>query len=197
MEKLPDKISMLSFDPGLTKAGWSEGVYTVSKNRLKLNNSGTIKAKSIVARVDFREQVEKFGERTVVLNLVEEIIGDLLTKYKPKIVVVEDAFFNRMRPTAFAPLIQWLYALSRTCRIHGLKPYRIPARTVKLQVTAKGDTGKFGVRRSLLEKENIDWSKRMLKNQTEFSEHEIDSMAIMYTFCVLGLQDLLADQKSG
>lgn len=79
-------MRILGIDPGIGRTGW--GVITVNNSQLTADGFGCIET----------EAKAEMGQRLVELS---EKIEDLIKKFKPDAVGIEDLFFNTNTKTAF------------------------------------------------------------------------------------------------
>ena len=187
------KIKILSFDPGLMIAGWSLLQTTPNTNICDVVKFGTLQAKRIATKVNLKAEVEKFGSRLITLNVLRVMVEELLNKYRPDYVVIEEAFWNRARPSAHAALVQWIV----TVRMLALTEYRIPTYTVapksaKCTLSGSGSADKANMQKAVLEHELIKFPQ---KAQTATMEsHEADAIAVGFHFILRMLPSLSQNQ---
>lgn len=79
-------MRILGIDPGIGRTGW--GVIEVQSSKLKVISYGCVET----------ESTTELGER---LELLFDQINELLEKYKPDQIGIEELFFNTNSKTAF------------------------------------------------------------------------------------------------
>ena len=80
-------MRILGIDPGIARCGW--GVIEEIKNeKLKIKNCGCVETASDIA-------VEKR------LKIIYDSVLDVIKKYKPDVLAIEELFFNTNAKTAF------------------------------------------------------------------------------------------------
>lgn len=186
-------VKILSFDPGLSKAGWSVGTYNTETGELIIQNTGTVRCRAAAEKAARRDLVIQYGKRTVALVLLMDELRDLVEKHAPDYIVCEDAFYSKFRPNAYAPLMQWITILRIVSYRYCRRVHAIQARAAKHTVATFGGAGKKEVLAGLHKLENVKWGKRV--NLDEISEHEADSCAILFTFCMKSLINNEAVEK--
>lgn len=185
-----DTIRILSFDPGLTKAGWAIGDFKLQTGQLTINRFGELTPSKSTTHVNMQEQVQQFGKRIITLSILKEMITALYTEYQPDFVVAEDAFFNVKFPTAYAALLQWLTTIALYLYDNENTLFKISPKSVKLCISGYGGAGKLNVQEAVLSNERITFKQK--KQAKELTEHEGDAIAVNYTFAMELLPSLLA-----
>ena len=182
-----DSVRILSFDPGLTYAGWAIGVYQPADNHLKISDYGVLEPSKDLDRSIMKPMLEVCSKRILTLCAVEDMIGSLITDFQPDYVCSEDAFFNRFRPSAYAALLQWLTAVEMYLwRNYRITLYKFQQKVIKRAV-ARGDSGKLDVQKAIRNIPNLTFEE---SEQYRLKEHSADAIACNWTFC----QHVLSDQ---
>lgn len=112
-------------------------------------------------------------------------LQNLFIKAKPSLVASEAPFYNRMRPSAYAPLVETmmvireaLLAFNRYSRLITLDPPR-----VKKAVGAKGNAKKEEVEKAL---RNYQVELKLSKKEIdEMDEHSVDATCVAYAHYLL------------
>lgn len=186
-----DTIRTLSFDPGLSTAGWAIGDYTLKTGHLVINRFGELSPNRYSERSDVAADVEKYGKRIITLATLREMVNALYTEYHPDYVAVEDAFYNPTRPTAYAALLQWITTVELYLYFNFQVPlFKIAPKSIKQCISGYGASGKLNVQQSVLSNKNISFKQK--RQLGELREHEGDAIAVNYTFNVEILPGLLA-----
>jgi len=184
------KIRVLSFDPGLTKAGWSVNDYDPSTQTMHVVKYGFLTPKPEAAKVINRTEVEIFGLRVISLALLRRYIRELVTEYKPDYTATEDAFYCSRMPAAYGSLIQWIVSVENL--LHDefrLTMMRIAPKDVKHSISGSGNSGKLSVQQAILSNSNIQF--RAKTDLLQMCEHEGDAIAVGWTFCTKFLPGML------
>ena len=169
---------ILSFDPGLSFSGWAYS--DAEKDVFSVKDCRLITPNKTVDHKEHRGEVEIYGKRIITLSLLRGMIRELMDKFKPDIVVSEDAFFNPRRPGAYEALIQWILTVSFLLRDeYHLPLYRIPPKLVKKYISGMGTADKEGVKRAVAQHKDIRLSPDIIIDN--LMEHEGDAIAIGYT----------------
>lgn len=175
-------IRVLSFDPGLTLAGWAVLDYNLTDGTIIVHRFGDISPSKIASRVNMSEQVEKFGKRIISLDILEDMVKKLYDEYKPDYVASEDAFFCPATPNAFASLLHWLNTIELLLFKQYQKPLvKISPRSVKQCITGSGGTqGKLPMHDAIMSDSQIVFKQK--KSQEEMNEHSVDAISVGVCF---------------
>lgn len=174
-------IRVLSFDPGLTLAGWAVCDYKLSDGTINVQRFGDISPNKIASRVNMNDQVEKYGKRLISLDILEDMVQKLVDEYKPDYICSEDAFFNPGTPNAFVALIHWLNTIELLLFKQYDKPLiKLPPRTIKHIVSGSGASGKLPMLQAILADGKIVFKQK--KTQEELNEHSTDAISVGVAF---------------
>lgn len=177
---MSEPIRIMSFDPGLTYAGWAIGDYHQNLNMLQILDYGVMEPSKDLDRVIMRPLVEVCGRRLLTLLKTEEMVSDLYSEYRPKYICSEDAFFNRFRPTAYAALLGWITAVELFLwKSYNMKLYTFQPKVIKRTV-ARGDSGKLDVQKAIRKIKEIQFEE---SERYKLKEHSADAIACNWTFC--------------
>lgn len=172
---------LLGIDPGVNNCG-----VAVIDTSTAFRVLDTLNIKNVRKFTDDEKVLEKdFGTRPVkVLSIVREIEKTLVKFPEIKTAAIEAPFYHHLTPQAYGSLLEVVSAI----RYNILIPQRIfyemlPPMSVKKLFTDKGAAKKELMKRFLLQKKEdgsilIDLDIEML------TEHEIDAIAIAYTYYV-------------
>jgi len=120
------------------------------------------------------------GERAARLQAHRENLLNILRLKRPLAVICESPFFNPLRPSAFAPLVETLDAIRAA--LFEYNPYMalhlVDPPTAKNAVGAKGNAGKEDVYKAIQRLQGIPFVG--CSPQT-LSEHALDAFAIAYS----------------
>ena len=173
-------IRILSFDPGLTYAGWAVGSYQCDTTHLSILDYGILEPSKDLDRGIMKPMLEICSKRVLTLCATEDMIGSLITDFHPDYVCSEDAFFNRFRPSAYAALLQWLTAVEMYLwRNYRITLYKFQPKVIKRAV-ARGDSGKLDVQKAIRNIPNLSFEE---SDKYQLKEHSADAIACNWTFC--------------
>lgn len=179
---------ILSFDPGLTHAGWAVGSFDPLNDHLTILDYGVMEPSKDLDRAIMRPMLELCSRRILTLFATEDMLGGLITDYRPDYVCSEDAFFNRFRPSAYAALLQWITAVEMYLwRNHRIPLYKFQPKVIKRAVS-RGDSGKLDVQKAIRKIPDLTFEE---SDRYTLKEHSADAIACNWTFC----QNVLMSKK--
>lgn len=177
---MSDAVRILSFDPGLTYAGWAIGDYHKDQQLLHILDYGVMEPSKDLDRSIMRPMVELCGRRLLTLLKTEEMVSDLYAEYRPNYICSEDAFFNRFRPSAYAALLGWITAVELFLwKTYQIKLYTFQPKVIKRAV-GRGDSGKLDVQKAIRKIPEIQFEE---SERYKLKEHSADAIACNWTFC--------------
>jgi Holliday junction resolvasome RuvABC endonuclease subunit len=183
-------IRVLSWDPGLTLAGWVGFEYNPNTNEIVVVDFAELQVNRVVDRAAMRPDVEQYGKRVISLSVLEDKANDILLAFKPDYIATEDAFYNPLRPAAYAALLTWIMTLARLCHKGFKKPlFKIPTKIAKQAICGSGGALKFNVQQAIRTNPNIKFKKPPAEEA--LTETICDAMAVGYAFIVNDLRDIL------
>ena len=163
---------ILSIDPGTNYTGVT--FWTLSDNTLDIVD---IKSFTIdLTIIDYMTERYKIIQR---INVLIETLEQWMDVYKPYYLVIEAGFINMLRPAAYGPIANTIFAIENLF-IDKTKSYNIveyPPKYVK-QYVSVGTADKNDIKSAI--STITDITKYI--NINTLSEHAIDSLAIGYTF---------------
>ena len=175
------KIKILSFDPGLTKAGWSFSEYDTTSRIYTVIKFGTITPNTTAAKALNRDAVNIFGKRVIALRILREAVDLLVKQYKPDFIATEDAFYNPRTPNAYGSLLTWIVTVENFMYSEFKMPiYRIAPKLAKHNISGDGTSGKLSVQDAVVNHSNIKFRANL--PVLDMCEHEADSIAIGWSF---------------
>lgn len=165
-------------DPGSTQLGICMMTVQWHDYAVRAIDARTIKAPVHTGLLETGAVLDRWGriayQRRTVLKL--------LTEYRPWIVCCESPFYNRFRPSAYAALVECVYAL-HTAVVDYDSSVRFvlyePA-IVKKQVGATAHGNKVAVKTALSAIEEL-MAVIPYAVLDGYDEHSIDSIAVAYT----------------
>lgn len=192
MNNKPQKIRVLGFDPGLSHTGWNVSEIDIASGALNVIKLGEFSPSGTADKAAYREESEKYGKRTISLEVLRESIAALLIEHKPDYIVMEDAFMNMKRPMAFGALCMWHCTARAVAKaVAGKAIIVIPAKSVKLGISGRGDSGKMNVQQAVVTNPNIKFKNDKLMEG--LTEHCADSIGLSYSFMTMYLPSIISN----
>lgn len=176
---------VLCIDPALSKCGWSVLDLKQKKKSPSISvvRYGNISSTGEANKVAYRDYVETFGKRTISLLVLRTAISDLVREFEPDYIVIEDAFFHKKFPTAYAALEQCICTITILCKDEFNMPlFRIPTRSAKKSITSTGASKKEDVITAILSHPHITFRQKKLASVID--HHSADSIAVGYHFLI-------------
>ncbi len=186
---VPYKI--VAIDPGSNFLGLS--VLEIDPNCSILSIvSQTLNVESLVESAFENRDIQ--SNRVNKQLKIETELYRIFTYYKPLLVICESPFYNRLRPGAFAPLVEVLSAIQRTViNYNQLVPFTtVEPSVIKKSIGAGHICGKEEVKAALMATPEI--LNALTTNLNYLDEHAIDSIAVGYTY-VLQQRRLLMKER--
>lgn len=166
--KLPFRI--FSVDPATTISGWSVLVVeSLDPLVIKIEAHGKLDGDKLFRTK--KEMAVIFQKQFCVLDAIEEAYTDLVTQYKPDIIVSEGSF-GFVHLSALIALTLAINALRRVSqKVINKDIVIVPPTITKLAFTGKGSADKDMMRQCYEQAEYLH-----NKTMEDISEHEIDSI---------------------
>lgn len=171
---------IISCDPGVANFGLS-----VIDNKEEYRVLETYLVKNNRKFTDEEKEIELvYGARTVKVLAVINKLKEVLTRYTIDSIVVEAPFYNTLTPMAFSSLVEVISVLKYNIAVeNNIKFYSIEPLLVKKLFTKHHLASKQAIKEFLISKVN---DKIIILDDkidiTQLSEHEIDSIAVGYSF---------------
>jgi Holliday junction resolvasome RuvABC endonuclease subunit len=171
----------LCLDPAISKCGWSILDYKAGSSKVEpaimVVRWGTITAGGEANKVANKDEREKFGRRILSLLILRHQLIELIDEFCPEHIVVEDAFYNKAFPSAFAALEQCITTVCLMAKdMFNLMVYRVPTKCAKKAIARFGDSNKVDVLDSILASKYITF--RQKKQSQKLDHHSADSIAV-------------------
>ena len=174
-------LKILSFDPGLSTSGWNLSIYDTDKKIMYIEDCGVLYPNESIGLSKNKSNAIRYGNRIMTLDQLRNSVRFLMNKYKPDLVVSEDAFYNPTRPTAYCALIQWITMVSVTLfEEYNHTLFKVAPKIAKQVISGFGGAEKIGVQDAVLSKPDIVFNE-IIKTK-ELTEHTFDSIGIGYAF---------------
>ena len=164
-------IIILGIDPG-TNTGISIMELTESLEIVKIDTFSINLSNYII---DTLSNFEKEADRLIAL---EESLKEILEKYNPHLIGMENAFFNKKFPLSGLKLSSFLGVIMMTVRKHNkqTKIYKLQPKYIK-SVVSTGNAYKDDMLEAV--RDNIELGKHL--DISKETEHSIDAVAISYS----------------
>lgn len=131
---------------------------------------------------DDTDPAQTYGPRFLKMLKIRSAYEAYLEQYLPGTVVCEAPFYNRLRPSAFAPLVETLQTLKLST--YSLLPQTeflmVEPTVVKKGIGAHYIADKEAMRQAVLARTDLQALSK--QDFSKLDEHAIDSIAIGYTY---------------
>lgn len=178
----------LNLDPAIGVTGWSITDYDIETGELVVNNYGVIEPSKLAGRANRRDDVKKFRNRTIALDILSEAVIGLCNTHHPHYMVIEDYYIDFRTPNASISLISIVSCLSvQVYQKLRIPTHVIPATIAKQHICGNGKGSKEMVSEAIIHHPNISFKKPRFFPESQnimISEHEADSIALGYTFAI-------------
>lgn len=181
---LPDRKdnmvgTICGIDPGTNMLGFSILQFDLDDLSVQSVYATSFKSDSLIEKdnlisLTHNERIAKiFAQKN---NLVKQFLF-----FNPTVVTCENPFINRLRPAAYGPLMEIVFAI-RTAVIEYneyIKFLTFEPSVIKKAIGASAFAGKDEVKKFICE--NKELSPNMLTDFSNLDEHAIDAIAVAYT----------------
>ena len=172
------KKKFINLDPGVNHLGISVVEMGESFNVVMchlVNNNRTFTKEEKASEIEI-------GSRGVkVLNIVRKL-NEVVDEYGIKDIIIEAPFYSALTPVAYGSLLEVIMAIKYTLIIpRGLTLTLIEPTVIKRVFANKGNANKL-VMREFLTSRVASGEIGLSYNIDNLSEHEIDSIAVGYTY---------------
>jgi Holliday junction resolvasome RuvABC endonuclease subunit len=181
---IPDSYSnrynILSIDPGSNYLGIAIITINPTNNTIINIYAFSIAVEHLLITEYHQDDID--NNRHNKMSKIKNEILRILDFYKPLAVICETPFFNRLRPGAFAPLVEVLYVLKDSVLLYNsLVPFiTAEPSIIKKAIGAGHICGKDEVKETLYKNKEI---QDVLANDFNLlDEHAIDAIAVGYTY---------------
>lgn len=173
------QLKILAFDLG-ANLGVSYSKFNIAKNILNVVDTKLISISDF--RKDNHLEIDYCSSGCLNTLAFENIVEGLIQYYQDiDIFVSEDVFVHPHRINAFKSLLLYLNKLEELVVVkRKMKLFKIPPRVIKQTLTLYGGANKQTMADHIYNNSEIKLKKKMMY---KLSEHEIDSIAVAYTFC--------------
>ena len=108
-------FNILGIDPGTDTIGFSIIKVNIDDLKIVSVTPWTEKVSRFLDENSFEVQIH--SAKYSRLRLINEKFSQVLTVYNPTVVASEAPFFNRLRPNAYAPLVETVFTLQRALHL--------------------------------------------------------------------------------
>lgn len=180
-----NQYKIIALDPGLNNTGVS--IFTMKNDFVKDAYDNLISIESFTL-INHKLPYPNFmdddthDERFQKLHRMYQALNLVFAQYGPMEVVCEAPFFNRLRPTAFAPLVQVIEYIKLALFNYNpnINFKLIEPLLVKKRVGAGYVNGKFDMKVAVSNNQEI--ISKLITSWNLLDEHAIDSIAIGYGY---------------
>lgn len=170
---------ILAIDPGTRNTGVA--IYACDRyNHINRIEAYTIKADKLNG--DHLEDIAvSHTERIANIIKVSQAMLVYLREYNPNFICCESPFYNRLRPSAFAPLVELLFALRNiSIDYNPLVPFlTYEPLYVKKAISGKAHADKLVVSTAIHNNQEI--VDALVNDIHQLSEHALDAIAVGWT----------------
>lgn len=200
--------TVLSIDPGIHSFGYAVSNINTDNFHQTVMHYGTFYPSKPEDK-SLRKDSKQYNDKIVSCGQIKTIVEYLCKNYTPDFVTSENAFFNPIRPQAYACLLLSIFAIENTLYdIYKSRRYELPESASRLYKMAptiikaaissskggkaiKGDmTDAVVTKVASNEVSFYDFPNGVLDIDT-FTEHSVDAISIGYTFSKLWLPMIL------
>jgi len=180
------EIRIVGIDPGSINLGFASVVYDIKEKKIKHAKAWSIKSDKIIG--DDRIAENQHSERFLRIQAQKKNLLRLLKFYNPSVVCCETPFFNMLRPSAFAPLVEILFSIRETCFYYNptIPFIGVEPKLVKRTFGAGANADKNAMKNRIIE---IKDEFYMEQDMDKLDEHSIDALAIVFTYINIHLKD--------
>jgi Holliday junction resolvasome RuvABC endonuclease subunit len=188
MLRFPQKgstsVCFCGIDPGTNYLGFSVFTFEVVSLSILSIDAVTFESEKLVK--GYSNIFESHSERTAKIIAQKDNLVSQFRFNKPAFVCCESPFYNRLRPSAYGPLVEMIFAIKTACIEYDktMPFYLYDPSSIKKTIGANAIGDKKNVYNALCKHEEI---LAKLKHPIDkYDEHSIDSIAIAYShFCYL------------
>lgn len=176
---MTEKLKLFGIDPGTEFCGVSIFEHVIKGDILSFTPLTINTNKIYLPEAQLRE--EYHGDRFVRIMKVTTAFKELLAFHNPNAIACESPFFHKLHPTAFAPLVELVFALRNTSMDYNpIIPFFLyPPRLVKRIFTGDSFAKKDQMKLALFSKQDL--LSKTTTDLTKLSEHAIDAIGVGYT----------------
>ncbi len=184
---IPDNFikpyNLLAIDPGSNNIGIAIFNINPSTNTINSIYAFTLEIERMPETNNYDPDI--YPERTMKLLKIKEVISRLLYYYIPDVVVCEAPFYNRLRPTAYGPLVEVMTVIQQCVIEYGphIPFHKLEPSIIKKTIGAGHIADKDTVRKTI--QANTHLISRLTYDVNTLDEHAIDAIAIGDTFLKL------------
>lgn len=173
-----DTFTIVGLDPGTHNLGIGALHVDIRTFVIRSFEAYTLVATKLMSDDDL--VVTNHGHTFARVEALTEEIVRYLTKLRPSSVACENAFFNRLRPGAFEPLLMSINGVRQAVlQYNRFMPFHlIEASVIKNAVGAKGGANKVPVLEGI--KKIAEFNVPTTTPLDKLSEHAVDGIAIAY-----------------
>lgn len=171
--------TILSIDPGINYCGLS--VLTLESGVLNIEETKLIK--NIRKFTEDEKTIEKkYDNKTVkVLTILNEV-RSIIDKYGIEEIVIEAPFYNTLTPMAYGSLLEVIFSIKYTIAIPNNYTLKLFEPLLVKKFFTNNSLASKQIIKEFLVNKITSGAIKLNKSVEELSEHEIDSIAIGFTY---------------
>lgn len=176
------RIRMVAIDPGLINCGIAIFNLNYSLKCVERIEGFTLTNDRLFNFAGLSE--DNWTDRIIKLQKLRHALSIVMYNSAPSIVVCESPFFNRLRPSAFEPLVEVMTVIKQAVLDFNMNIMldTLEPRVIKKAIGADAMDGKEAVREAVRRTEPIT---NVLVNPIDsLDQHAIDAVAIGYTYLI-------------
>lgn len=171
---------IMGIDPGLNNLGIA--LFDIEYQTRKILRLEAFTLVNDKLKDDSGLDLESHAERTVKLMKLRFALLNIMQMNNPFAVACESPFFNRLRPTAYAALVEVTRLIHTTVIDYNSNTIfrTVEPLLVKKHIGAGMETGKLDVKRAVSIRPEL--MSVLVNNLDRLDEHSVDAIAVGYTF---------------
>lgn len=171
-------VKLIGFDPGTETLGLSILTMDIRTRAILKLEAVTLRGSKLFDDEGFHAGIQ--GVRTARIQALKRKIQTVFVQEQPLNVACESSFFNRMRPSAYAPLLEIVAAIREAVIEYDqwVRLYLIDPPTVKKAVGAAHNADKNAVKVAL-KKNYAQYFQGGAAEVEAMDEHSVDACAVI------------------
>lgn len=180
-------VNICGIDPGTNHLGFAKLGIEVATGEIVSVWAATVRVDKLPMLPAFIEGAHT--ERMEKLLKIKESVKQSLAYWKPRHLSCESPFYNRLRPSAYGPLVESVMAVKLAAYEHsaGMRFDTLEPSVIKKAIGAGGGAGKEPVKQAVLKNEALQAGAEV--ELESLDEHAIDAIAVAYSYWKLFLKE--------
>lgn len=175
----PTTVRFCGIDPGTNYLGLSLFEFEIITLTITSIEAMTFRSDSFVKQDD--PLISSHSERIAKIYAQKNNLLNHFRRYKPCFVCCESPFYNRLRPSAYGPLVEIIAGIKTACIEYDryMPFYLYDPSTIKITIGAKWIGGKTEMKTAMSERPEL--LAVLKKPLDQYDEHSIDAIAVSFT----------------